>query len=35
MHKVCSNKLTADLLSGDFNEKVWEFIATVQAILAL
>ena len=35
MHKVCSDKLTAGLHSGDFIEKVCEFIATDQAILAL
>ena len=33
MHKACSDKLTAGLLSGDFNEKVCEFIATDQAIV--
>ena len=31
MHKVCSDKLIAGLLSGDFNEKACEFIATGQA----
>ena len=35
MHKACSDKLTAGLLSGDFNEKVCEFIAMDRAILAL
>ena len=33
MHKACSDKLTAGLFSGDFNEKVCEFIATDQAIV--
>ena len=30
MHKVCSDKLTAGMLSGDFKEKVREFIAIDQ-----
>ena len=30
MHKVCSDKLTAGMLSEDFKEKVREFIATDQ-----
>ena len=31
MHKVCLDKLTAGMLTGDFKEKVREFIATDQA----
>ena len=31
MHKVCSDKLTSDLLSGYSNGKICEFIATDQA----
>ena len=29
MHKLCSDKLTAGLLSGDFDKKVCEFIEVV------
>ena len=29
MHKLCSDKLTAGLLSGDFEKKVCEFIEVV------
>ena len=31
MHKVCSDELTADILSRDFKEKVGEFIVKDQA----
>ena len=30
MHKVCSDKLTAVMLSGDFKEKVRELVDTDQ-----
>ena len=29
MHKLCSDKLTAGLLKGDFEKKVCEFIEVV------
>ena len=31
MHKICSDKLTAGMPSGDFKKEVREFIATGQA----
>ena len=30
MHKLCSDKLTVSMVSGDFKEKVLEFIAADQ-----
>ena len=30
MHKLCSDKLTVSMVSGDFKEKVLEFIFTDQ-----